>query len=464
MAAASIVLNNALCFLKNKLGKSGVKPLKSTVLDFYDAEDLSGAKRQLISDVKDLNLDIAIPHVPERREGDNKAVRIVDDMFTFLTFLDENQKISQLPCYVANSPDSLPSSRLYEGDLAIVMKLIEKMGTEIQSLSSTLAIVANDVRRGSKFAPYSHSSSQPVVNNERSGKPPQRRGSVSSGDIQMTSRVSLQRMENPPQVGSHLPTDVDGTRLDWAAAASTPVTVHNRYSSLADDDGHNNDDEFEEPRSRKRRRSRLERQREQQQQSQQCPPATSAQTQESQQRSSGEQRRSRGRVVLTGKSSVTSQRVAAAKQIIKKAVFCVDNLNPSLSADDLSSFVRNLNVRVLTCFEVKPRRRRHEEGPILDRKAFRLCVDDADRDRLLDESKWPDSVVISQWYRLDPATRMKESSNPSEETEEMDGALPSLSSAVEPMISSESTEENELENTVLYRNTAAAADAEVNIT
>jgi len=63
MAAASIVLNNALCFLKNKFGKSGVKPLKSTVLDFYDVEDLSGAKRQLISDIKDLNLDIAIPHV-----------------------------------------------------------------------------------------------------------------------------------------------------------------------------------------------------------------------------------------------------------------------------------------------------------------------------------------------------------------------------------------------------------------
>ena len=39
----------------------------------------------------------------------------------------------------------------------------------------------------------------------------------------------------------------------------------------------------------------------------------------------------------------------------------------------------------------------------------------------------------------------------------MDGALPFLSSAVEPMISSESTEEDELENTVLYRNTAAAA-------
>jgi len=103
MAAASFVLNNLLCYLKNKFGKSGVKPLKSTVLDFYDVEDLSGAKRQLILDIKDLNLDVVTPHVPERREGDNKAVRTVDDIFTLLTFLDENRKVSLLPCYVANS-------------------------------------------------------------------------------------------------------------------------------------------------------------------------------------------------------------------------------------------------------------------------------------------------------------------------------------------------------------------------
>ena len=38
-----------------------------------------------------------------------------------------------------------------------------------------------------------------------------------------------------------------------------------------------------------------------------------------------------------------------------------------------------------------------------DRRAFRLCVAEADRNRLLDESKWPDSVIISEWFRVNPA-------------------------------------------------------------
>jgi hypothetical protein len=31
------------------------------------------------------------------------------------------------------------------------------------------------------------------------------------------------------------------------------------------------------------------------------------------------------------------------------------------------------------------------------RKAFRLCVKDEDRDRLLDPGKWPDSVAVCEW-------------------------------------------------------------------
>jgi len=450
MAAASFVLNNVLCYLKNKFGKSGVKPLKSTVLDFYDVEDLSGAKRQLISDIKDLNLDIVTPHVPERREGDNKSARTVDDIFTLLTFIDENRKVSLLPCYVANSPDSLPSSRLYEGDLAIVMKLIEKMQTEIQSLGSMLAIVANDVRQGPKFVSRPPPTLQPAVNSESTGNPPQHRGSVSSDD--MTSRVSLLRMENLLQ--SECPVlpsaDVGHRTVDWAtAAASTPVTVHNRYSVLVDDDGDGQSSNvFEEPRSRKRRRSRLEQRQQRQQHQQKYQPTTLTQPQQSQHQTSGEQRR-RGRVMITGKASATSQRITAAKQIIKKAVFCIDNLNPSLEVDDLRNFVNSLDVRVLTCFPVQPRRRRHEAEPVVDRKAFRLCIADEDRIRLLDESKWPDSVVISQWYRLDPVSRKKDQ-QPTNRLEEVVITQPPMSTAAEPMISSESTD---LENTMIYRNT-----------
>ena len=64
----------------------------------------------------------------------------------------------------------------------------------------------------------------------------------------------------------------------------------------------------------------------------------------------------------------------------------------------LSHFVSGLSVQVVTCYEVKPRRRRGDDEVISDRKAFRLCIYDDDRKRLLDDSVWPDSVSISEWF------------------------------------------------------------------
>ena len=49
-------------------------------------------------------------------------------------------------------------------------------------------------------------------------------------------------------------------------------------------------------------------------------------------------------------------------------------------------------------------------------RQFRLCVAAEDRARLLDESRWPDSVVISEWYYLNPANRVQSQFEPSGNT------------------------------------------------
>ena len=65
----------------------------------------------------------------------------------------------------------------------------------------------------------------------------------------------------------------------------------------------------------------------------------------------------------------------------------------------MKSFVSSLSVTVITCFEAKSRRRRADgDTDITSRKAFRLCINDNDRTRLLDDSAWPDSIVISEWF------------------------------------------------------------------
>ena len=126
------------------------------------------------------------------------------------------------------------------------------------------------------------------------------------------------------------------------------------------------------------------------------PRQQSQQPQQPQQHSLvGQVRRQRGGRLIRGNSASKVHRIAAAKIFTDKAVFCVDNVNPAVSVDDLKSFVNSLQVNVLSCFSARPRRNRGESLPVTDRCAFRLCVAATDRDRLLDSSKWPDSVIIS---------------------------------------------------------------------
>ena len=75
-------------------------------------------------------------------------------------------------------------------------------------------------------------------------------------------------------------------------------------------------------------------------------------------------------------------------------MFCIDNVDPSYTPDDIKSFVSSLSINVISVFEVKPRRRRIDSVC----RAFRLCIFHEDRERLVDDTMWPDSVIISDWF------------------------------------------------------------------
>jgi len=149
MAADVLVLCNPLCFLLNRYGKTGVKVLKSAALDFYNADELIPAKRRLIQDVDNLELDssvkVPVPYIPERRGDTNQAVRVVDDIFTLLTFLDKNLLLKNLPKYVADNPDNMPSTRLYEGDLMVIMNALEKLTAQLTGQGATLSAIMKEV-------------------------------------------------------------------------------------------------------------------------------------------------------------------------------------------------------------------------------------------------------------------------------------------------------------------------------
>lgn len=413
MADVELVLSNPLCFLVNKFGKEQVKLIKNVLVDFYSAEELIIAKQQLLSDIEKVNVGITFPHIPQQRQGENRAVRTVDDMVTYLTLLDEHKSLNILPSYVADAPDRMPSLRLYEGDFGVLLAMLEKMSDRLVTYGSAITAIARDVhalqavvrppessaangvslapprQRQPQIQPQSNASTKPVNNlASQSGQSSSQSADQSAGvsmtvgnsDASSSSIICNNNID--PLLQPTLPPNTV-----WASMVSTPVIHDNRFGVLTTDDDGDGGTFIEQRSSRVARNKR----RRQLSTLQQQPASRQHQT---------STRSSRPKVMI-GKSSAADASVAAARKFIKKSVFCIDNVSVSHAAEDIRSFVSSMAIDVVSCFEVKPRRRRSDDDAT-DRKAFRLCISADDQERLLDPSKWPDSIAISEWFFKDP--------------------------------------------------------------
>jgi len=394
MAHAQLVLHNVLCFLVNKFGKVDVKSLKTALFDFYDVDALSSAKEQLLEDVDGLNLTSKRPHVPRRRDGDGRQQKEVDDLLLLFAYLDEQKAIHKLPQYVAASPDSMPSLRLYEGDLNVLMTLLHNMDSKIAEFGSALAAITGVVRTLQSFGPpeLSRASRASVVNKDSAVSNHNPSGSteqITTVSVAGNSDRNAVDVERAVASGVQRP-----STMDWATLMSTPICQENRFAVLStDDDDHQQPQELYTTVVNSRRKRPRQRTPEQQRQRQ------SATTGQQQQPAPG-----RRAPTLVGKSK-TGSTIAAAKKLREKSVFCVDNVRTSCTVDDMSNFVRSLSVEVQTCFDTKPRRRRGESAEsVTDRKAFRVCIYKDDRQKFLNPAVWPDSISISDWFFKEPTS------------------------------------------------------------
>jgi len=160
MATDAVVVDNVLCFLLPRFGKTGNKQIMSTVLDFYDFGDIYQAKRHLLEAVEQWKSDINLPHIPVRREGDQHNAKTFDDIMKIMTCLDEHLKLSSLPSYVATSPYTMPSTRIYDGDLLTLMSVLDRLKGRMGDTESTLSVILKAVNMTSD-------KSTPVMNSDQ---------------------------------------------------------------------------------------------------------------------------------------------------------------------------------------------------------------------------------------------------------------------------------------------------------
>ena len=103
--SSNVVFNSLLCYVITKLRTLETARIRSTVLDFYSADDVSSAKNVLMEAVSYVQLDKPLSRYPERQSND-RTVREMDDVMDTSTFCYNNGK----KLWLIKSGDNLPGS------------------------------------------------------------------------------------------------------------------------------------------------------------------------------------------------------------------------------------------------------------------------------------------------------------------------------------------------------------------
>ena len=136
--ARKLVLNHLLCFATSKYSRVPNRPLKSSIIDFFSPEDITAAKDCLQTEAEALNIDKLVKLPRRRKDSINRVVGEIDDILNLIASIDEAKNSHLLPLFVSSDPDCMPSIKLTDGDLSVVLTKLEKLGDSLKSITQTV--------------------------------------------------------------------------------------------------------------------------------------------------------------------------------------------------------------------------------------------------------------------------------------------------------------------------------------
>jgi hypothetical protein len=410
-----LVLNHVLCFLFSRLHRCEVRQLKVALLNFYCSEDINLAKDVLVNCAKTLQTEDNTARMPRRRDSESRAAREVDDIFSLIADLDANKLLRDLPKFVSDSPDKMPSVNLVEGDLNAVMQRLDKIDYQLHRLETSVNKSA--VSAASAAAITQHvmhvSTGRGAINNPMNMNEhtvnehtvatslANINNNINNHDISASAAASVSHVSSHECASCSEVSDVEEGRWHEAKRRKrrrTPSTPHNNESSTPVRVNQNNTyaNVASKPSNKEQPHPHPH-----QRQSKRIPTVYG-----------------RSRNVNIGDTNGAGQ-IFAAKPYVGKATFCVDNVSLTATIETMASYVAAMDIDVLGCYEVNPRRtlwQRQNDIYPNDRKTFRICIPKEDSKHFLDPRMWPAHIAVSQW-------RFKKKQGESKENEAMDPVL-----------------------------------------
>ena len=423
--ATKFLVNNLLCFIQNRIGKMACKPLKSLIMDFYSSDDISSAREMLLVETDSMQM-ADFPNIPRRRRHSiNKHTLDIEDINLIFTFLDENNRAKDLPKFLSDNPDSMPSCKLIDGDLEFLYQKIQILNDNICEIKANLASEMADLgqvqtsvtKLDSSFQQHYSTISQSV--DELKAKV----SSIANVNIQASRPPSHNRSlrrhdhQSIPVVPSMNDSTTVNSNIDRISGISAviPIKSH-RWSSMIVSDSadvsadasasemeQTGDDQlYSTVLSKVSKRSSKRKEISPNSQNQDTKRSNVSSAGVSYAAMVGANRfavsRPNNRVI--GNSESCNSLKAAPPKLRSdtvKAVFCVSNVDRDFSVEHLREHCKNLNVNILFCFDITSD---HHHS-----RSFKLAVRAQDEQKIINPDSWPSRLVVKPWIYKEDASR-----------------------------------------------------------
>lgn len=346
MAHGTLVVSELLCYLMRKYGITPNDSLKTLIGTFYSEEEISTAKDLLFATAMELKVD-DLPNKVRRRNVAGKKKLEIDDIFVMIDSLDEKQLLLKLPKFVADDLARIPPFNTDDLDVCrLAIRLSELENKVANFLRGTATTQKDGVKKTTLVEKGVIHKSEVTDTNEAN----------EAGALELSA---------PRSVGEPMLKD----RPDKEEPRGD--TIEPPRASYADIAANLGDENEGWTNSRQKRGKKKEK--------------------------------------VRGSSDKISNFVAA-KEIIKKTIYHLDNIAEGTLAEDVTEHLKNIGVPVISCFDCKSFRNQGKT----EARAFRLCIDKQFSKAVLNGENWPKDVIVRPWrFKPQEQSVMKDSTSSS---------------------------------------------------
>jgi len=98
-------------------------------------------------------------------------------------------------------------------------------------------------------------------------------------------------------------------------------------------------------------------------------------------------------MTMIGKAASSAALIKPLKTVtVKKAVYCLNNIDSVYSETDVVDYIKSIDVRIFNCFELPT-----SPNQSMDSKSFRICIVDENKSKHLDTDSWAVGITICNW-------------------------------------------------------------------